>query len=91
MINILAIDCVLRYITSRRFLTFFNNGEPVIRKNFDHDNSAERKDSKLLPLLLFGAAFFALLALISYSPEDINFIYGGTSVPPVNWIGPAGA
>ena len=45
----------------------------------------------MLPLLLFGAAFFALLALISYSPEDINFIYGGTSVPPVNWIGPAGA
>ena len=44
-----------------------------------------------MPLLFFSAAFFALLALISYSPEDANFIYGGTTAPPVNWIGPAGA
>ncbi|MBE6362692.1 MAG: DNA translocase FtsK [Lentisphaerae bacterium] len=70
---------------------FFNCGETVIRKDFDNNNESERKDSKILPLLFFGAAFFALLALVSYSPEDVNFIYGGTTAPPVNWIGPAGA
>ena len=63
----------------------------MIRNSFDNNNESERKDSKILPLLFFGAAFFALLALVSYSPDDVNFIYGGTTAPPVNWIGPAGA
>ena len=63
----------------------------MIRNSFDNNNESGCKDSKILPLLFFSAAFFALLALVSYSPEDVNFIYGGTTAPPVNWIGPAGA
>ena len=68
-------------------------GEMVIRHDFDADVNKEhgKAEFKLLPTVLFCVAFFALLALVSYSPEDVNFIYGGTSAPPANWIGPSGA
>ena len=64
----------------------------VIRKDREPENNGVLgAEFKLLPLLLFCIAFFTLLALISYSPEDVNSIYGGSSVVPGNWIGPFGA
>ena len=64
----------------------------VIRKDREPENNGvPGAEFKLLPLLLFCIAFFTLLSLISYSPEDVNSIYGGSSVVPGNWIGPFGA
>ncbi len=64
----------------------------VIRKDREPENNGVLgAEFKLLPLLLFCIAFFALLSLISYSPEDVNSIYGGSYAVPGNWIGPFGA
>ena len=64
----------------------------VIRKDREPENNGSLgAEFKLLPLLLFCIAFFALLSLISYSPEDVNSIYGGSYAVPGNWIGPFGA
>ena len=63
-----------------------------IRARRDDDsvkhNSAE---FKLRYIVLFLLAVFVLLALLTYSPEDANVIYGGINALPENWIGPVGA
>ena len=89
----LAIVRFLRYITSRRGkVLILKNGDMVIRKDREPENNGSLgAEFKLLPLLLFCIAFFALLSLISYSPEDVNSIYGGSYAVPGNWIGPFGA
>lgn len=64
----------------------------MIKRSQEPDNSENfGAEFKLLPLVLFCIAFFCLLALLSYSPGDVDYIYGGSSVVPENWIGPAGA
>ena len=64
----------------------------MIKRSREPENTGSSGvEFKLLPLVLFCVAFFCLLALISYSPDDIDYIYGGSSVVPENWIGPAGA
>ncbi|MBQ9087413.1 MAG: DNA translocase FtsK 4TM domain-containing protein [Lentisphaeria bacterium] len=56
--------------------------------DFEKNNTAEFKLRYIVLLLL---AVFVLLALLTYSPEDANSIYGGTNALPENWIGPVGA
>ena len=60
------------------------------RKEDDSDKH-DSAEFKLRYIVLFLLAVFVLLALLTYSPEDANIIYGGVNALPENWIGPVGA
>ena len=87
-----AVLCDILPIKYESCVFNFKNGEAVIRRDFEpEETESSGAGFRVVPLILLCVAFFALLALISYSPGDVNYLYGGSSAMPGNWIGPSGA
>ena len=62
-----------------------------LKKSRDFDADTSGHEFKIRYLVCLVAVLFALLALLTYSPEDFFVVGGGVPGLVRNWIGPAGA
>ena len=71
-----------------------NTTEGDVQRNNNRNNGNDPDGNSGFKMRWFFNCCFvvlALLAVISYAPQDINTITGGTQKQPENWIGPLGA